>query len=195
MNSGNDNKPCSSRLLQRLEWLEESAIATLLGLMTLIAFANVITRRIFSGSIIWALELTLYLFLILVLFAMSYALRKGLHVGVDVIVNRLKAGPKRIVHVLAGLITALYAICFASAGLAIANKFLSNPFLRKIGSDDLDIPHWLTYGFMGTAFAWLALNALWASWQIYQGKRTSITASHEAEQQVAQSDTNSGANQ
>ena len=41
---------------------EESAIALLLGLMTLVTFANVVLRYVFNASLIWGLEVTLILF-------------------------------------------------------------------------------------------------------------------------------------
>ena len=38
-----------SRFLRLAEWVEESVIAYLLAAMTIIAFANVIVRRVFGG--------------------------------------------------------------------------------------------------------------------------------------------------
>ena len=42
--------------------IEETLIAVLLGLMTLITFANVIARYVFNDNILWALEATVFLF-------------------------------------------------------------------------------------------------------------------------------------
>ena len=53
--------------------LEESLIAILLALMTVITFANVIARYIFNDNILWALEATVFLFAWMVLLgALSY---------------------------------------------------------------------------------------------------------------------------
>ncbi len=41
--------------------IEETLIAVLLGLMTVITFANVIARYIFNDNILWALETTVFL--------------------------------------------------------------------------------------------------------------------------------------
>jgi len=90
-----------SRFLRLAEWVEETLIAYLLAAMTIVAFANVIVRRVFGGSLIWALELTLNLFLYLVLFGMAYVLRKGVHIGVDVIVNLFPRAAQRWINVVA----------------------------------------------------------------------------------------------
>jgi C4-dicarboxylate transporter, DctQ subunit len=75
--------------------IEETIIAVLLGLMTLITFANVIARFAFNSNILWALELTVFLFAWLVLLGASYAVKTHSHLGVDAIVNLLSPGPRR----------------------------------------------------------------------------------------------------
>ncbi|WIY24054.1 TRAP transporter small permease [Parasedimentitalea psychrophila] len=76
--------------------IEESVIAGLLGLMTLITFANVVARFVFNSNILWALELTVFLFAWLVLLGASYAVKTHAHLGVDAILNLLAPGPRRI---------------------------------------------------------------------------------------------------
>lgn len=173
-----------SRFLRLAEWVEETFIAYLLAAMTLIAFANVVVRRVFGGSLIWALELTLNLFLYLVLFGMAYVLRKGAHIGVDVIVKLFPRAAQRWINFVAGMISAAYALAFAWTGYLVAGKFLSTNFMRTLGSDEIDIPHWFTYGFLTAGFAYLAIAIFVASAEVLTGKRESITASHEAEELV-----------
>ncbi|UWQ27340.1 TRAP transporter small permease [Leisingera sp. M523] len=89
--------------------LEETLIAILLGLMTAITFANVIARFVFNSNILWALELTVFLFAWLVLLGASYAVKAHAHLGVDAIVNMLAPGARRAV----GLFTAACCIVFS----------------------------------------------------------------------------------
>ena len=57
-----------SRPLGKLvDGIEETSIAACLGLMTAVTFANVVARYLFSENILWAKELTEYLFAWLVL--------------------------------------------------------------------------------------------------------------------------------
>lgn len=66
---------------------EETVIALLLGLMTLVTFANVVARYVFNSNILWALEATVFMFAWLVLLGASYAVKKHSHLGVDAIIN------------------------------------------------------------------------------------------------------------
>ena len=54
-----------------LDHLEETVIGALLGLMTVVTFANVIARFVFNSNILWALELTVFMFGWLVLLGAS----------------------------------------------------------------------------------------------------------------------------
>ncbi|MBY6137938.1 TRAP transporter small permease [Leisingera daeponensis] len=81
--------------------LEETLIALLLGLMTAITFANVIARFVFNSNILWALELTVFLFAWLVLLGASYAVKAHAHLGVDAIVNMLAPGARMAVGLFA----------------------------------------------------------------------------------------------
>ncbi|SCZ63149.1 TRAP transporter small permease [Epibacterium ulvae] len=89
--------------------LEETLIALFLGLMTLITFANVIARFVFNSNILWALELTVFLFAWLVLLGASYAIKTHAHLGVDAIINMLSPARRRMV----GLFSAGCCIVFA----------------------------------------------------------------------------------
>lgn len=93
--------------------IEEGLISGILGTMTLVTFANVVARYVFNQNILWALELTVYLFGWLVLLGASYAVKKGLHLGVDIITNMLSPKPRRAI----GL--AAVAICIAFSFLLL----------------------------------------------------------------------------
>lgn len=84
-----------------LDRLEELIITLLIGVATLITFAAVV-HRYMSGVAIpvlqdwlltldmsWAQELTIILFVWMAKFGAAYGVRTGIHVGVDVLINRL----------------------------------------------------------------------------------------------------------
>jgi len=58
--------------------------------------------------------------------------------------------------------------------------------LRNKGSDELEIPFFFTYGFLSLAFFVLAMTAAFAIWEIWTDRRESLTAGHEAEEEVDQ---------
>lgn len=91
--------------------IEETLIAAILGIMTVVTFANVVARYVFNGNILWALELTVFLFGWLVLLGASYEVKKNAHLGVDILINHLP-GPLR------------RAVALAAVGVCIAFVFL-----------------------------------------------------------------------
>lgn len=181
VNAESSNQPS---FIRGLVWFEETLIAYTLGLMTLVAFANVVARRVFSASFTWSLELTLFLFLALVLFGMSYTARKALHISVDVIVDLFPAAFRRVASVFAGLVSMLYAGMLCWGGYVAFSKFVGNPGLRRIATEELHIPRFVIYGFFAAAFAYLFLTLLYMTWQIAIGRKDSLTAAHEAEDLV-----------
>lgn len=84
-----------------MDQIEEKLIAVILGLMTALTFANVIARYGFNSNILWALEMTVFLFAWLVLLGAAYAVKKGSHLGVDLVVNMLDRGARRLMALVA----------------------------------------------------------------------------------------------
>lgn len=90
--------------------IEETVIALILGLMTVITFANVIARFVFNSNILWALELTVFLFAWLVLLGASYAVKTHSHLGVDAIVNMLSAPARRALALVAVALCLVFSV-------------------------------------------------------------------------------------
>lgn len=107
--SGQKYRP-PTRLAQIVHTFEETAIAVLLGLMTLVTFVNVVLRYVFNSSLIWGLEVTLILFAWLVIFGVSYAVKVTAHLGVDAITNILPPRPRRALALVAAALSILYAV-------------------------------------------------------------------------------------
>ena len=95
-----------------IDKFEENLIALLLGSMTIITFCNVLARKfgLFGGNILWALEATVFLFAWLVLLGASYAVKKGAHLGVDVIVNVLGQKARRVLGLFAVAISIAFTL-------------------------------------------------------------------------------------
>ena len=117
--------------------IEETIIAFLLGTMTVITFANVVARYVFNSNILWALELTVFLFGWLVLLGASYAVKKKSHLGVDVLINYLSPRSRRSIALLA------VGICIAFSFLMLkgAWDYWAN-FANLPGSEG----HWFPTG-------------------------------------------------
>ena len=94
-----------------LDHLEEWLIASLMGAATIVIFVAVLHRYL-SGFPIpgvqdflikintsWAQELTIYMFVWMAKFGAAYGVRSGIHVGVDVLVNRLNAAQQKVIPI------------------------------------------------------------------------------------------------
>ena len=92
-----------------IDAIEETIIALLLGLMTVLTFANVVARYAFNSNILWALELTVFMFAWLVLLGASYAVKKSAHLGVDALINVVSPPVRRVF----GLLSAAACVFFA----------------------------------------------------------------------------------
>lgn len=90
--------------------VEETLIAAILGAMTLITFANVIARYVFNSNILWALEVTSFLFAWLVLLGASYCVKITAHLGVDAVLNVVSPGLRRALSIVAAVVCLIFAL-------------------------------------------------------------------------------------
>lgn len=107
--SGSSSYNPKSRLDHTINTIEETFIAVLLGLMTLVTFVNVVLRYGFNTSLIWGLELTLVLFAWLVLFGIAYGFKITAHLGVDAVLNAVSSPVQRILVLVSALACLIYA--------------------------------------------------------------------------------------
>ena len=186
---------------------EENALAILLGLLTLIAFTQVIARYGFNSGWTGALELQRILFAWLILFGMSYGVRTGSHLGVDALIRLMPRPVFRALAVFGAVACLAYAAALLSAfwlnwlgaqakGGAIAYWGLN--WRTGLGLDELRYPDFMqdAFGLQERVHRWLAylilpiglglflFRSLQAIWEIATGKRELIIASHEAEDLV-----------
>ncbi|MFY0632593.1 MAG: TRAP transporter small permease [Vannielia sp.] len=99
-----------SKLGRIINSFEEGFIALLLGLMTLVTFANVVLRYVFNSSLIWGQEVVLILFAWLVLFGIAFAFKITAHLGVDALTNMLPRRGQRIMALLSAAACLIYGL-------------------------------------------------------------------------------------
>lgn len=131
------------RLGRVVNEIEETAIAVILGLMTLITFVNVVFRKL-SGwtwlrereaawgidipdSLIWGQEAVLILFAWLVMFGVSYAVKVTAHLGVDALVNILPPKVRRAVALVAVTACVIFALLLFKGGWDAFANFANLP--------------------------------------------------------------------
>lgn len=158
-------------MLRLLDRLEELLIATLIATATGIIFAAVVhryslgliadvvsyarthdmaglaagARTVYFGvrslNLLWAQELCIILFVWMAKFGAAYGVRTGVHVGIDVLINRM-ATPRRRLFILFGLgAGALFTGIIGTLGA----NFVWHMAHTDATSPDLGLPMWIVY--------------------------------------------------
>ncbi len=147
------------RLLRGADRLEEAFMIVALAFMTLLTFVQVVLRYGFGTGFVWSLEATTYAFAWLVLVGMSYGVRTGAHIAVDLVTSRLSPRTARI------LAAAALACGLTYCALMIYGSSVFLDRLMTLGNNarDIPLPRWLLTGIMPIAFGLLALRLLQAA--------------------------------
>lgn len=108
-----------------------------LAIVALMA-TNVILRYLFSAGTVWAQELEWHLLVPLILFGMSYAMRHGEHVRVDILYAKFPARTKVVVD----LVSALLCVAISLTVIWLSFHYVQQSFVIDEGSPDPGgIPH------------------------------------------------------
>lgn len=118
--------------------IEETAIALILGLMTLLTFINVVLRYGFNTGIIWGLEAVTFLFAWLVLFGVSYCVKVTAHLGVDAVINLFSPPIRRVLALVAA------AVCLSYAALVLKGAW---DYWAPFAGFDATAGRWFPMGF------------------------------------------------
>lgn len=190
--------------------IEESLIAVLLGLMTVITFANVIARYVFNDNLLWALESTVFLFAWMVLLGASYCVKKSLHLGIDILVTLLPPNLKKMAALFAVGASLVFSLLLLKGSWDYWYPFVTKraflevndipmpDFLHFIavwfneGERYEKIPRFIPYAVLPISMALLTWRLLQAGWSIAKGDQHSIIASHEAEELLQDAETGLG---
>ncbi len=159
--------------MKLLDHLEEWLIAVLMGTATLVIFIAVL-HRYASGFAIpvlqdwllrmntsWAQELTIYLFVWMAKFGAAYGVRTGIHVGVDVLINRLST-PWRHKFILFGL---LAGASFTGIIGALGADFVYELSGTSSTSEVLELPIWIVYLAIPLGSSLMCFRFLQVAWQ------------------------------
>lgn len=192
---------------QAVAQLEESMLIGLMFLITAVSFGQVVARYGFNTGWSAALEFTTLAFSWLILLGMSYGIRAGTHLGVDILLKALPAPVMRYVAALGALAGLLYGLILLDGtwlkmlGIETrsgAIEYWAKMYKINIGTEELRWPVWVQETFdvkdrvqrwlvllmLPVGLALLSFRSLQAMVQILTGQREMVIASHEAEELV-----------
>lgn len=208
-----------TRLGRAINEIEETLIAVLLGLMTVITFANVVARYVFNSNILWALEATVFLFAWLVLIGASYGVKTRAHLGVDAVLNIVPPGFRRALTLLSVAACLAFSVLLLIGAWNFWAPFAALPmldgtvkdqawyevndipmldFLRFIegpmnqGEAYEKMPRFIPYASLPVGMILLTLRFVQAAWRVLTGRTDAIIASHEASELIEEAAAKAG---
>ena len=152
--------------------IEEGVIALLFAAMTLVTFSQVVARYLFNSGVVWALELTVYLFAWLVLFGMSYGVKVHAHLGVDAFVKLFPSPAQRVF----GLLAVVAGLIYGAILLTGSWQYVWKLYRIGIESEDLPIPQWLPMAILPIGVALLMLRLAQVGVRIWRGEQQTLLA-------------------
>ena len=182
--------------------VEETLIAFFLGTMTMLTFVNVVMRYLFNDNILWALELTVFLFAWMVLVGASYGVKKHFHIGVDVVINMAPEGLRKIYALIAVACCLTFSILlligswnywypFATERAWYETDDIPMPEMLQFMADWLNegeryekLPRFIPYMALPIGMALLTFRFAQIAYQILTGKLDRMISGHEAEEEL-----------
>ncbi len=185
-----------------VDQIEETLIAVILGLMTLVTFANVVARYVFDSNILWALQTTVFLFAWLVLIGVSYCVKITAHLGIDLVLNMVSPKMRRLMTIAAVASCVLFSLLLLKGSWDYWWPFVTKnawyetddipmldflrffePWLNE-GEAYEKLPRFIPYAALPIGMSLLLFRFVQAGWRVIRGDMDLIIASHEAEEMV-----------
>jgi C4-dicarboxylate transporter DctQ subunit len=129
------------KLDRYLEYFSTTVMVVTMSVATLVAFVNVVLRYVFNMSLTWAGELTSYLFIWSALFGAAYGFKIGMHLGVTVLIQKLRPQVAKWVLSLSLFIILCYLLCLMVWGY----DFVMFNHMMEMVSVDLELSYWIIY--------------------------------------------------
>jgi TRAP-type C4-dicarboxylate transport system permease small subunit len=105
-----------------LEGFEKGIIGLGLIILCIIVFTNVISRYIFDYSPVWGDELPRYMMVWITFIGMAHCVRKGAHVSMDMIFEKLSIKVKKKAYLFILVVSFAFSLLLAYKGWGLSQK-------------------------------------------------------------------------
>ncbi|MFZ4451528.1 TRAP transporter small permease [Salibacterium aidingense] len=105
--------------MQILYKTEETLIGLLIIIATAVLFSNVVLRYGFDANTSWAAELIRYLMIWITFIGMALCFRRGIHVGIDFLLNYLSKRMTKLLQLVVNVLSIVFLIFLGSYGLEL----------------------------------------------------------------------------
>ncbi len=137
-----------------LEKIEKFVACACVAVMAVLVFANVIARFVFNHSLAVSDEMSTYLFVLMSFMGTAIAARRGAHLGLSIVTDRLSPGARRTVNIVMYAVSAFFCLLIVAFGIQMVISEYS------LGQETaaMQWPEWI-YGLfvpVGACFAMIA---------------------------------------
>jgi len=143
-----------------------------------VAFTNVIARYAFDASLVWATELTIFLFLWSAFFGAAYCFKKDAHIAVTIVLDIMPSKVAKIMLLISHTITIIFLSIVAYFGyeyLLLVNE------LDERSIDLWNMPMWIVYSVIPISFAFAAYRVGEKIVEIIKTPHNEVVAESEAD--------------
>ena len=107
--------------------------------MTVLVFANVLSRYVFHNSLSFSEEITTYLFVLLSLMGTAIAARRRAHLGLSILTDAVSPGVRKALHVAGFAIGALFSAALFYYGILM----VINQYNLGMQTSAMQWPEWI----------------------------------------------------
>lgn len=136
--------------------IEELICVIALFVMTVLAFANVVSRYVFSASFSFSEEITTYLFVLLSLIGSAVAARRRAHLGFTAILDILRPRTKRMVQLFSFSLGTVYSASICWYGI----QMVGSQMARHQVTAGMQWPEWIFGSFVPIGAAFVTMEFL-----------------------------------
>ena len=147
-----------------------------------IAFTNVVARYVFDASLVWATELTIFLFLWSAFFAAAYCFKKDAHIAVTIVLDVVPSHIAKPMLLISHTVTFIFLMAVAYFGY---EYLLLVDEIDERSIDLWDMPMWIVYLVIPVSFAFASYRVGEKIVQIIKTPHNEVVAESEAEQVLA----------
>lgn len=147
-----------------------------------VAFTNVVARYVFDASLVWATELTIFLFLWSAFFGAAYCFKKDAHIAVTILLDVMPSKIAKVMLLISHTVTITFLLAVAYFGYEYLLLVIE---LDERSIDLWDMPMWYVYLVIPISFFFAAYRVGEKIVQILQTPHDQVVAESEAEQVLA----------
>ncbi|MDR1242765.1 MAG: TRAP transporter small permease [Deltaproteobacteria bacterium] len=115
-----------SAFLDRVDRVLIALLAAFSAIMVLVMLYQIVLRYCFSSANVWAEELTRFIFVWVTTLGASVAIRRNVHLRVDLVVDFLKPRPRFILQIITYTLILLFLIYLFQLGVDLMSRTMIN---------------------------------------------------------------------